>query len=89
MQPCHPQALGLWMGCRKWQADSCSIYMYKPTVATTYDSQNFIPARRVATRTASLRKGKYLLCRPYDVTVGDPQANAALHNITNPYNYIA
>ena len=61
MQPSHPQALGLWMGYRKWQADSCSAYMYKPTVATTYDSPNFIPIRRVATRTASVRKGKSLL----------------------------
>ena len=61
MQASHPQALGLWMGCRKGQADSCSVYMYKPTVATTYDSQNFIPAKRVATRTASVTKGKSLL----------------------------
>ena len=62
MQPSHPQALGLCMGCRKWQADSCSIYMYKPTVATTYDTQNFISVRRVATKTACVRKGKSLLC---------------------------
>ena len=61
MQPSHPQALGLWMGCKKWQADSSSVYMYKPTVAATYNSQNVIPARRVATRTASVRKGKALL----------------------------
>ena len=74
MQPSHPQALGLWMGCRKWQAYSFSNYMYKPTVATTYDSQNSIPARRE-------------IPANYDVTVGDPQANAALHIIThNPYN---
>ena len=50
------------MGCRKWQADSCLIYKYKPTVATTHDSQIIIPARRVATRTASVRKVKSLLC---------------------------
>ena len=39
-----------------------STWLYKPTVATTYDSQNVRPARRVATRTASVRKGKSLLC---------------------------
>ena len=75
MQPSHPQALGLWMGCRKYQADSCSVYMYKPTVATTYDSQNFPPYKKGCNKKCECEKRESPAI--YDVTVGDPQANAA------------